>query len=110
MIVEIGTLIALPGRAGQLREALQKARHVLSRADGYRGSVFYQSVEDASSFCLTVWWDDVAAHMKKFREGPLFVEWRKHLVPFLDVSAIKPGISFSHYGAIAGDPKPPADN
>lgn len=107
MIIEIGHLIALPGKEEVFREALQEARSVLSRAAGYRGSVFYQAIEDPRRFCLTVWWESIEAHMKAFREGPLFPEWRKILNPFMDVDAIKPGISFSHYTTIAGDEMPP---
>jgi heme-degrading monooxygenase HmoA len=107
MIAEIGYLIALPGKEEAFRNALREARAVLSRASGYRGSVFYQSIEDPRRFCLTVWWESIEAHMKTFREGPLFPEWRSILNPFMDVEAIKPGISFSHYNTIAGHGMPP---
>ena len=37
----------------------------------------------------------------------MFTEWRKIINPFMDVQAIKPGISFSHYNTIAGSEMPP---
>jgi heme-degrading monooxygenase HmoA len=102
MVAEIGKLIALPGKEDLLRDALTRARSVLSRAPGYGGSTFYQSIEHPRQFCLVVLWETIEAHMKNFREGPLFDEWRLHLNPFMDVHAIQPGISFSHFTAIAG--------
>jgi len=105
VIVEIGHFIALPGKEDLFRDALKRARSVLSRAPGYGGSTFYQSIENPRRFCLVVLWDNIGAHMKTFREGPLFLEWRQHLNPFMDVDAIQPGISFSHFTAIAeGEP------
>jgi len=103
MIAEIGYLLALPGKEAAFREALREAHSVISRAAGYRGSVFFQSIEESRKFCLVVWWASVEAHMKTFREGPLFPEWRKILNPLMEVEAIKPGVSFGHYTIIAGN-------
>jgi quinol monooxygenase YgiN len=72
------------------------------KSSGYHNSLFYQSIENPRQFCLIVWWDSIEAHMKTFREGPLFGVWRERLTPYMDTDAIKPGITFSHYDEIAG--------
>ena len=67
MVVEIAILKARVGAADQLRDGLRAARPVIARAEGYRGSVFYQGVEHPESFVLQVEWDTVEAHMLGFR-------------------------------------------
>jgi heme-degrading monooxygenase HmoA len=83
-IVEMAQLRAKPGQADQMRAGLAAARAVLSRAAGYRGSTFHQGIEDPQRFVLSIHWDNVAAHMQGFREGPLFPEWRSHFGQFMD--------------------------
>jgi heme-degrading monooxygenase HmoA len=97
MIVEIALLQAKPGAAEQLREGLCAARAVIARAPGYRGSVFYQGIEEPDSFILRVEWDAVEAHMQGFRQGPLLAEWRGH---FAHLLVGHPKVT--HYDPIAG--------
>jgi heme-degrading monooxygenase HmoA len=97
MVVEIALLKAKPGAAELLREGLRAARPVIARAAGYRGSVFYQGIEEPESFILRVEWETVEAHMRDFREGPLLAEWRSHFYHLLDETP-----KVTHYEPIAG--------
>jgi heme-degrading monooxygenase HmoA len=84
MVIEIALLTAKAGAAEQLREGLRAARPVIARAEGYRGSVFYQGVENPESIILQVEWDTLEAHVPGFRQGPLLAEWRSHFYHLLD--------------------------
>lgn len=97
MIREIAILRAKEGEADRLREGLRAARDVISRAEGYAGSTFYQGIEDPQRFLLHIEWTSVEAHMKGFREGPLFSEWRSHFGQYL----VGPP-DMNHFQPIAG--------
>src|SRR6266446_5072786 len=97
MVVEIAFLRAKECAVEHLREGLRTARDVIAGASGYRGSTFYQGIEDPRSFILEVQWDSVDAHMVGFREGPLLSEWRSHFYQFLDGSP-----TVRHFTPIAG--------
>jgi heme-degrading monooxygenase HmoA len=97
MITEIAHLNAKAGQADRLRDGLAAARAVLIRAEGYRGSVFYRGIEQPDSFVLRIEWDTVEAHMRTFREGPLFPEWRSHFVQFVDGAPL-----VAHHESFAG--------
>lgn len=97
MIVEIAILRAKEGQADAMRQGLQAARAVISQAQGYRGSVFQQDIEDPQRFILRIEWDSVEAHMVGFREGPLFPQWRVHFGQYLDGAP-----DVSHFSVIAG--------
>ncbi|MGI8424305.1 MAG: antibiotic biosynthesis monooxygenase family protein [Chloroflexota bacterium] len=97
MIVELAIIRAQADKADAMRQGFQAARAVISQAEGYRGSVFHQGVEDPRRFVLRVEWDSVEAHMKGFREGPLFAQWRSHFGQFMDGSP-----DVSHFEVIAG--------
>jgi heme-degrading monooxygenase HmoA len=97
MVVEIALLRAKTGATEQLREGLRAARPVIARASGYRGSVFYQGVEEPESFILRVEWETVEAHMRDFRQSPLLAEWRSHFYDLLDGPP-----KVTHYEVVAG--------
>ena len=97
MIVELVILRAKSGAADGMRAGLQAARAVISQAEGYRGSTFHQGIEDPQRFVLRIEWDSVDAHMKGFREGPLFPQWRSHFGQYIDGAP-----DVSHFEVIAG--------
>ena len=83
MVVEVALLKAKAGDVDRLREGLRAARAVIARAPGYRGSVFYEGIEEPDSFILQVEWETLEAHMQGFRQSPLLAEWRGHFGSFL---------------------------
>ncbi|HUX86511.1 MAG TPA: antibiotic biosynthesis monooxygenase family protein [Chloroflexota bacterium] len=97
MIVEVAVLEAKPGQADAMRDGLRKARPVIERAAGYRGSTFHQSIEKPERFVLYIKWDNVAAHVEGFRQSPLFSEWRSYWGEHLNSADVL------HYEIIAGE-------
>jgi heme-degrading monooxygenase HmoA len=97
MVIEIALLKAKSGATEQLRQGLSAARAVIARAAGYRGSVFYEGIEEPESFILRVEWETMDAHMRDFRGGPLLAEWRSHFYHLLDGTP-----KVTHYEPIAG--------
>jgi heme-degrading monooxygenase HmoA len=97
MVIEIAVLRAKADTSDKLRDGLRLARAVIVRAPGYRGSEFYQGLEDPRSFILRVEWDTIEAHMRDFRQSPLLAEWRSHFYHLLDGTP-----AVTHYQVIAG--------
>lgn len=98
MIVEIGIIEAKEGQGDALEAGLKKAREVISQAEGYRGSTFHRCIEHPDRCVISIQWDSVEAHMKGFREGPLFPQWRAN---FADLMAGPPNVA--HYNVFAGN-------
>jgi len=98
MIVEIGIITAQEGKGAELQAGLEKARGVISQADGYRGSTFHRCIEHVDRCVIYIKWDSVEHHMKGFRDGPLFPQWRAH---FGHLMAGAPDVA--HYTVFAGD-------
>jgi heme-degrading monooxygenase HmoA len=98
MIVEIGIITAQEGKGDELEAGLKKARAVISQAEGYRGSTFQRCIEHSDRCVIYIQWDSVDAHMKGFRDGPLFPQWRSH---FGHLMAGPPDVA--HYNIFAGD-------
>jgi heme-degrading monooxygenase HmoA len=97
MIVEIAIIRAKAGQADAMCRGFQAARAVIAQADGYRGSTFHQGIEDPQRFVLRIEWDSVDQHMKGFREGPLFPQWRSHFGEYIDGTP-----DVGHFEVIAG--------
>lgn len=97
MIVEVAVLRAKEGAADGMRDGLQAARAVISRAEGYLGSTFHQGIEDPRQFVLRIQWESVEAHTEGFRGGPLFPEWRAHWAERMDGTP-----NVMHYQVFAG--------
>jgi heme-degrading monooxygenase HmoA len=78
MIVEVAIIDAQPGQGDAMEAGLSAARAVISRAKGYRASIFHRGIENRDQFVLYITWESVADHEEGFRKGPLFTEWRGH--------------------------------
>jgi heme-degrading monooxygenase HmoA len=98
MIVEIGIITAQPGRGAEIEAGLTAARKVMQQAEGYRGSAFQRCIEQPDRCVIYIRWDSVDHHMKTFREGPLFPQWRSH---FAHLMAGAPDVA--HYTVFADD-------
>ena len=62
--------------------ALDRAKQVIARAEGFRGIEVRRGIERPDTFLLSISWDTLEHHTVGFREGPLFPEWRSHIGPF----------------------------
>jgi heme-degrading monooxygenase HmoA len=97
MVTEIAVLKAKQDATEQLVAGLVRARSVISRADGYRGSVFYRGIEDPRAVILRIDWETLDAHLVGFRQSPLLAEWRSHFQHLLDEAP-----TVTHFTAFAG--------
>ena len=83
MILELADIRVQPGQEAAFDEAIQRAlKTVMSRAHGMRGFKVNKCIETPQRFILQVFWDSVEDHTVRFRQGPLFAEWRAIIGPF----------------------------
>ncbi len=96
MILERAILAVTPGSEREFEAAIEQARHVISRAEGFRSFALHRGIERPSSYLLLVEWETLDDHMKGFRESELFVRWRELIGPYF---AADPEVE--HYQALA---------
>ena len=84
MILEIADIRVHPGQEAAFEEAIQRAvRTVLPKAKGVHGYKVNKCIETPQRFILQIFWETLENHTVDFRQGPLFVEWRSFIGPFL---------------------------
>ncbi len=82
MILEAASMTIVEGKTDEFLAALEQAKLVLARADGFHGIDVRRGIERPSTFLLCISWDTLEHHTEGFRGGPLFTEWRSHIGPF----------------------------
>ena len=83
MILELADIRIKPGQQAAFEAALQKAAAtVISQAEGMRGYKINKGIESPERYVLQIFWDTLEHHTVKFREGPLFPQWRALVGPF----------------------------
>lgn len=82
MIVETATISVQPGREDDFLGALEAARAVLARAQGWRDIHVHRGIERPSVFLLSITWETLEDHTEGFRGGELFGQWRALIGPF----------------------------
>lgn len=82
MIMETAYMTVHPGQEEAFLAALEQAKQVISKADGFQVLHVHRGVERPSTFLLAVGWDTLEHHTEGFRGGPLFPEWRSIIGPF----------------------------
>jgi heme-degrading monooxygenase HmoA len=92
-ILERALFTVRPGTAEGFTVAFASARKLLEASPGFQKLEMRQGIEAPDTFLLLVWWDDVEAHMKGFRESPAILEWRALLSPFFAAAP-----RMKHYG------------
>lgn len=102
MILEIADIRIQPGQQAAFEEAIQRAIDtVASRADGMRGYKINRCIETRERYVLQIFWDTLEDHTVKFRQGPLFTQWRAIIGPFF---AQPPQVE--HFELVAKSPEP----
>jgi heme-degrading monooxygenase HmoA len=76
MIFEHAILPIHPGREDEFESAFAAAPAIFARAASCHGVELRRCIEEPTQYELIVSWDDVEAHTVRFRESPLFSEWR----------------------------------
>ncbi len=83
MILELADIRIAPGQQAAFDEAIDRGlRTVISRAEGMRGFKVNKGIESPERYVLQIFWDTLEDHTVKFRQGPLFAEWRAIVGPF----------------------------
>ena len=84
MVLEVGLIDVIAGRADDFTAAYAKAREVLADTPGCRSVRMTQGVESPDRFVLLVEWDSIDAHLENFRATDRFATWRGLIGPFFD--------------------------
>jgi heme-degrading monooxygenase HmoA len=83
MILELADIRIQPGKQAEFDAAIERGlRTVIARAEGMRGFKVNKGIESPERYVLQVFWDTLEHHTVKFRQGPLFPEWRAIVGPF----------------------------
>jgi heme-degrading monooxygenase HmoA len=102
MILEIADIRIQPGQQAAFEEAIQRAiATVASKAEGMRGYKVNRCIETRERYILQIFWDTLEDHTVKFRQGPLFTQWRAIIGPFF---AQPPHVE--HFELVAKSPEP----
>jgi heme-degrading monooxygenase HmoA len=83
MILELADIRIQPGQQAEFDAAIERGlRTVIARAEGMRGFKVNKGIESPERYILQVFWDTLEDHTVKFRQGPLFPQWRAIVGPF----------------------------
>ncbi len=83
MILELADIRIAPGQQAAFDEAIERGlRTVILQAEGMRGYKVNKGVESPERYILQIFWDTLEDHTVKFRDGPLFPQWRAIVGPF----------------------------
>ena len=84
MILEHAVLQVVPGQERGFEAAFERARPLIESSPGFRSLRILPCVEEPSRFLLLVEWERLEDHVKGFRGGPSYPEWRRLLHHFYD--------------------------
>ena len=82
MILEHALIPIKSGQSKEFEVAFANARKYIEAAEGFQKLEMRACIERVDNYLLLVWWTDVDAHMKGFRESDAFLQWRGLLGPF----------------------------
>lgn len=68
------------GAAGFLA-VLEEAAALLAGAPGYLGHRMGPCLESGQEFVLMIWWASVEDHTMRFRQSPVYAQWRRLIDP-----------------------------
>ncbi|MCB1413939.1 MAG: antibiotic biosynthesis monooxygenase [Xanthobacteraceae bacterium] len=76
MITEIAQIDIKAGSEAAFEAAVDKARVVFKRAQGFHGLELHRSIEKPQRYRLMVKWETLENHTVDFRGSENFAEWR----------------------------------
>ncbi len=79
MITEIATFSAMPGKEDELGQAILRGIEVIRQHPECISARVERCIEQPGQYVLINIWTSYEAHMKDFRGGPLFPQWRSHI-------------------------------
>ena len=84
MILEVADIRIPSGKNAEFEAAIGRGLALaLTKATGYVRHQVQRGIDTPERYLLMVWWQTVEHHTVDFRQGPLFVEWRAHIGPYL---------------------------
>jgi heme-degrading monooxygenase HmoA len=83
MILELADIRIQPGQNAAFEEAIQRGiATVIAKAEGMSGYKVNRCIESPERYVLQIFWNTLEDHTVKFRQGPLFTQWRAIVGPF----------------------------
>lgn len=79
MVTEIAIFIAASGKEDALGQGIIQGLEAIRQHPECISANITRCVERPERYMLAVVWTSLEAHIKDFRSGPLFPEWRKHI-------------------------------
>ncbi|HEX6552649.1 MAG TPA: antibiotic biosynthesis monooxygenase family protein [Ktedonobacteraceae bacterium] len=79
MVTEIAIFTALAGKEEELGRAIVRGLDVIRQHPECISSQVERSIEKPEQYILINIWTSLEAHIKDFRSGPLFPQWRSHI-------------------------------
>jgi heme-degrading monooxygenase HmoA len=83
-VLEKAVLPVRPDLAAEFEVAFERAKWIISDADGFRELTLSRGVEHPEQYLLLVRWDSVESHEIGFRQSAAYEEWRELLHRFYD--------------------------
>ncbi len=83
MILEVADIRITPGRQAEFEAAVANGiEQVISQAEGYCSHRLRKGIESPERYLLMIEWRSLEDHTERFRQGPLFAQWRATVGPF----------------------------
>jgi quinol monooxygenase YgiN len=79
MVTEIAIFQAAPGKEDELGQAILRGLEVIRQHPGCISARVERCIEQPRQYMLINIWTSYDAHVKDFRGGPLFPQWRSHI-------------------------------
>jgi heme-degrading monooxygenase HmoA len=86
MIIEIAQLQVKPGQTAAFERDFAVASTYIRRIDGYLAHELQRCLEDDHRYLVVVHWTTVEAHLEGFRQSPEFLEWKRLLHRYYELS------------------------
>ena len=80
MVTEIAIFTAVPGQEEALGQGIARGLEaIVRRHPECLSAKVSRCIEQKGRYMLSVEWTSLEAHIKDFRSGPLFPQWRSHI-------------------------------
>ncbi|MBA2681690.1 MAG: antibiotic biosynthesis monooxygenase [Ktedonobacteraceae bacterium] len=87
MITEVAIFTAIPGKEEALGQAMIQGLETIRQHPECVSANSTRCIEKPGRYLLSVNWTSLDAHIKDFRNGPLFIQWRSYINGLTEGSA-----------------------
>jgi heme-degrading monooxygenase HmoA len=84
MILEAAILTVKKGQEDAFESAFKKARHIISKMNGYVSHSLQKCIEKNNQYMLYIYWKTLEDHTIGFRQSKEYQEWKQLLHHFYD--------------------------